>query len=188
MALSTAHGASTLFAAEWNELQYQALMRQYTTGTGTTMFADLSTYAQTLATTSACQPLFQIKIPPWVLPSRIDFSMGCAACSSNTANSYCVLVLDSCPRVAMGQMDFITTATLSTSKAGVITGYFPTTSSWATFTTQFRIVGGQTITIAGLSTTAPVMKIKDIKIQGTPTTQTMLVSDTWTTNCGSTLA
>jgi hypothetical protein len=180
-------GASSQFLTStggWNTLEKE-MYRAYTTGNGSTLFAALSTYVSTLATTSKAQPLYSICVPPYVGPSRIDISLSVAACSSNTANSYCVIVSDCKSRTDLGTHDFVTTATLSTSKAGVIFGYFPTTSNWATFTTQMRIVGGQWITIYALSTTAPLLKVKDIKIMGTISTA-VYPGDTWDSLCGST--
>jgi hypothetical protein len=194
-ATSTAHGllkvlsgTSTTFLdgdMNWTSLTNE-VFRAYTTGTATTMFSALSTYVSGggAAASSWAYLLYYIQVPQFVAPSRIDFTMSCAACSSNTASSCVVLVCDVPPNVG-GVKDFVTTATLSTKKSDTITGYFPTTSNWATFTTQFRIVGGQAITIWALSTTAPVLKVKDIYITGVVSTA-VYAQDAWGAICGST--
>ena len=180
MALSTAHGASTLYSAEWNELVFQALGRSFTTGTNTTMYSNTaSTYLVGGVTSSFAYPLLMITIPPFVLPSKVDMNISCATCSTNVVNTSVILVCDGKPGNNFQSQDFKTTATLSTRIQGVITGYFPTTSNWATFSTQITICGGQVIAIYGMSTTAPACKIRNITFTGNASTTQMITSDSW---------
>jgi hypothetical protein len=252
MVLSTAHGASTLFAAEWNDMIYalnhadstvdhQAMSsntnwnattsahgylpsldtfstkfltstggwaapttantnlistgnlptemwKAYTTGTATTMFAELSTFVGALATvTSWAYPIYSVRIPNYVLPSKVDVTVTAATCSTNVVNTSVLLFVQAAPRAGSNQpVDFKTTATLSTKMPGVIFGIFPSCSSWAVFSTIMTIAGGETYTFYALSTTAPLVKIKDFKFIGT-TAVPQYPADVWTTAYGSTV-
>jgi hypothetical protein len=161
------------------------MWKRYTTGTATTMFADLSTYVGTLATvTSWAYPLYEIQIPPWVQPSKVDLTVSVATCSTNTVSTSVLLITNWELRAGSNQpIDPKTTVTLSTKLAGVITSYFPATSAWVAFSTIISIVGGECLAFWALSTTAPIVKIKDIKLIGT-TAAPIYPADVWTTACG----
>jgi hypothetical protein len=181
-------GTSTVFFNghnEWATLENE-MWKKYTTGNATTMFSELSTFAATAAASSWAYPLYSIHIPPYVQQSKVDISVGVCSCSSNTANSYCLLFVQGAQRAGSNNLvDFKTTATLSTKIAGVLFGYFPTTSAWATYTTQITIVGGETYTFYALSTTAPYVKIRNILITGA-TAAPQYPTDAWTTSIGTT--
>lgn len=171
----------------WNDMGHE-MWKRYTTGTATTMFSELSTFVSELATvTSWAYPLYVLRIPPFVQQSKVDLSVGICSCSSNVVSTYAVLFMQGAPRPGSNQpIDPKTTVTLSTKVSGVLWGYFPTTSAWATFTTQITISGGQVYTFYALSTTAPKLKIRNILITGT-TDDPQYPADVWTTAWGSTV-
>jgi hypothetical protein len=182
-------GTSTVFFNghnEWATLENE-MWKKYTTGNATTMFSDLSTYVGSLATvTSWAYPLYSIHIPPFVQQSKVDISVGVASCSSATANTYALLFMQAAQRPGSNQpIDPKTTVTLSTKVQGVLFAVFPTTSAWATFTTQITVVGGETYTFYALSTTAPIIKIRNLLITGA-TAAAQYPTDAWTTSIGTT--